>query len=156
MNTPEQIAETATKLTQSILQSLGFSCTIQTTWDGGEEIQLMITSPDSRFIIGENGSRLDDLQYLLNRLIVLQEPEAPRLRVDCDRYRERSEAKLLQSVKSKAERVLASGKSTLTQPLNAYHRRLVHSALAKMPGIKTESEAIEARFKRITISRADS
>ena len=151
--TPEQIAESATELTGNILRSLGFECSIESRWDG-EEISLMIASPDSGYIIGENGSRLDDLQYILNRLIVLQSENAPRIRVDCDRYRERAETKLAESARSKAQRVLNSGKPTVIGPLNAYHRRIVHTALADMPGIKTESEDVDSRFKRITISRA--
>lgn len=151
--TPEQLTATAQNLAENILRSLGFTCSIEPTCVGGE-ITLMISSPDSSFIIGENGSRLDDLQYILNRLIVLHDDNAPRIRVDCDHYRERSEAKIVQSARSKAERVLSTGKAVTLPPMNAYHRRLVHSALAEMAGIHTESEAVDSRFKRITISRA--
>ena len=154
MDTPEHIMDTAASLASSILTSLGFECNIDTSWDG-EEITLMISSPDSGIIIGENGSRLDDLQYLLNRLIVLRAADAPRIRVDCDHYRERTEAKITQSAIQKAERVLAGGKPATIGPMNAYHRRLVHSALADMAGIKTESEDVDSRFKRITISRVE-
>lgn len=151
MPTPEQLAETATKLADSILRSLGFdsSVTAECTED---EIALMITSKDSGYIIGENGSRLDDLQYVLNRLMITQADNPPRIRVDCDHYRERAEAKLIDSARQKAERVLASGRPTTIGPLNAYHRRLVHSALAEISGIRTESEDVDSRFKRITIS----
>ena len=115
----------------------------------------MISGPDSRYIIGDNGSRLDDLQYLINRLIVLHDEAAPRVRVDCDSYRARSEARIVESAVSKAKRVLASGKPTIIGPMNAYHRRLVHSALAEIPGIRTVSEDVDSRFKRITISRVE-
>jgi spoIIIJ-associated protein len=39
-------------------------------------------------------------------------------------------------------------------PLNAYHRRLVHNALQEIDGIVTESEDGDARYKRITIRLA--
>lgn len=154
MNTPEEYMQTATKLAESILSSLGFECSIAASWDGNE-VSLMLQSPDSGIIIGDNGSRLDDLQYLLNRLVTLREPNMPRIRVDCDHYRERSETKIVQSAIQKAERVLATGKPITVGPMNAYHRRLVHSALADMEGVKTESEEVDSRFKRITISRVD-
>ena len=152
--TPEELTETASNLAVSILRSLGFECSIASSWDG-EEISLMISSPDSGFIIGDNGSRLDDLQYILNRLIVLQAEDAPRIRVDCDRYRERAEAKIVNNARAKAEKVLATGRPFTVGPMNAYHRRLVHSALADMPGIRTVSEEVDSRFKRITICRAE-
>lgn len=150
---PEQIAESAKTLTENILRSLGFECSVEMSLVEGE-ISLMISGSDAGYIIGDSGSRLDDLQYIINRLIVLQAENAPRVRVDCDHYRERSEAKIVQSARSKAERVLATGKPVTLPTMNAYHRRLVHEALAEMPGIKTESEAVDSRFKRITISLA--
>ena len=55
---------------------------------------------------------------------------------------------------SLAERVQESGKPMKMQPLNAYHRRLVHNALQSMEGIATESEEGDGRYKRITIRRA--
>ena len=153
METPDNIMETAVALTGSILTSLGFECSITPAWDG-EEVTLNISGPDSGIIIGEGGSRLDDLQYLVNRLIVLKAENPPRIRVDCDNYRAKSEAKLVQTARQKAEKVLAGGRPATMGPMNAYHRRLVHSALAEMAGIHTESEAVDSRFTRITISRA--
>lgn len=151
MDATEKYVENAKNLAESILKSLSFECNITATAEDGE-ILLMIQSPDSAFIIGDNGSRLDDLQYVLNRLMVIKEENMPRIRVDCDHYRERSEARIINSARHKAERALASGQPVTIGPMNAYHRRLVHSALAEMPGIRTESEDIDSRFKRITIS----
>ena len=62
--------------------------------------------------------------------------------------------KLLRRARSRAERVLQTGRPLQMEKLNAYQRRLVHNELAKMPGIHTESEDTDSRFKRITISRA--
>ncbi len=145
---------------EGVLTALGYEFSLELSANEAEhELAIMITSPDARFLIGTDGDRLDDLQYLLNRIV--QEKwekthgagSAPRLRVDCDHYRERAEALLLRRARSRAERVQKTGKPLLMEPLNAYQRRLVHNALASMEGIATESEQTESRFKRITISR---
>ena len=128
--TVQEIAEQSLK---SLLASLGFSADIEVTEADGI-VCLNISSPDSQYIIGGDGDRLDDLQYLVNRMIQRKMEDAPRVKVDCDHYRERNEARL--------------------QPLNAYHRRLVHNALQSMEGIATESEEGDGRYKRITIRRA--
>lgn len=146
------VAATAEQALLSLLQSLGFEATV-TVEENEELITLQILSPDAKFLIGEEGDRLDDLQYLVNRMLQNQLPDAPRVKVDCDHYRERSEEKLIQKAKSLAERVLETGKPMRLQPLNAYHRRLVHNALKDM-GVSTSSEDTESRFKRITISQA--
>ena len=112
-----------------------------------------VRDPDSQYIIGGDGDRLDDLQYLVNRMIQRKMEDAPRVKVDCDHYRERNEARLLEKARSLAERVQESGKPMKMPPLNAYHRRLVHNALQSMEGIVTESEEGDSRYKRITIRK---
>jgi spoIIIJ-associated protein len=151
-NTEHNLAELAADAANSILSSLGFEFQLSTE-PSDEGVCVMITSPDARFLIGEEGDRLDDLQYLVNRVVQAQWADAPRVRVDCDNYRARTEAKLLRRARSRAERVLQTGKPLLMEKLNAYQRRLVHNELAKIEGIATESEGTESRFKRITISK---
>ena len=151
-NTEHNLAELAASAANSILSSLGFEFQLSTE-PADEGVCVMITSPDARFLIGEEGDRLDDLQYLVNRLVQAKWADAPRVRVDCDNYRARTEAKLLRRARSRAERVLQTGKPLLMEKLNAYQRRLVHNELAKIEGIATESEDTESRFKRITISK---
>ena len=151
-NTEHNLAELAASAANSILSSLGFEFQLSTE-PSDEGVCVMITSPDARFLIGEEGDRLDDLQYLVNRVVQAKWADAPRVRVDCDNYRARTEAKLLRRARSRAERVLQTGKPLLMEKLNAYQRRLVHNELAKIEGIATESEDTESRFKRITISK---
>ena len=138
--TPEQMNEIITDFADSILRSLGFEHVIATEKCDADQISLMI-------------SRLDDLQYLLNRVAVMHAPNAPRVRVDCDHYRDQLEQRVIASAQQKAQQVLSTGIPQTLRPLNAYFRRLVHSALAEIPGIVTKSEESDARYKRITISR---
>ncbi|MDO5470150.1 MAG: hypothetical protein Q4F38_02520 [Akkermansia sp.] len=156
MDIQQNAAELAERVTTAILSPLGYTFTLTTTPTEGEEngVTLMISSPDAAYLIGDEGDKLDDLQYLVNRLVQAEWEDAPRIRVDCDSYRERAEAKLLRRARARAERVLQSGRPLLMEKLNAYQRRLIHNELAKMEGIRTSSEETDSRFKRITISRA--
>lgn len=150
----ERLSTLAREAAESLLTPLSFTFTL-TTEPYEDGITLMIESPDARFLIGEEGDRLDDLQYMVNRLVQARWEDAPRVRVDCDSYRARAEAKLLRRARSRAERVLKTGKPLLMEKLNAYQRRLVHNFLATIPGIATQSEESDSRFKRITISRTE-
>ena len=153
-NSAERLATLATEAATSLLTPLGFEVSL-TTEPYEDGISLLIDSADARFLIGDEGDRLDDLQYMVNRLVQAKWEDAPRVRVDCDSYRARAEAKLLRRARSRAERVLKTGKPLLMEKLNAYQRRLVHNELATIPGIITSSEETDSRFKRITISRAE-
>ena len=150
----ERLTQLGTEALASLLTPLGFTYAL-TTEPYEDGISLLLQSPDARFLIGDEGDRLDDLQYMVNRLVQAKWSDAPRIRIDCDNYRARAEAKLLRRARSRAERVLKTGKPLLMEKLNAYQRRLVHNDLATIPGIVTQSEETESRFKRITISRAE-
>ena len=150
----ERLTTLALSAAESLLKPLGFDYSLSTA-PYEDSIVLHIESTDASHLIGEEGDRLDDLQYLVNRLVQAEWEQAPRVRVDCDRYRERAEEKIIRRARSRAQRVLQTGKPLLMEKLNAYQRRLVHNALAEIPGIATASEETDSRFKRITISRVE-
>jgi len=148
------LEELATRALSKLLDSLNYDFSLSCS-EFKDGVAIMISCPEAKFIIGDNGDRLDDLQYLVNRAVQKEWPEAPRVRIDCDEYRARSEDKIIARARSRAERVLESGVPLRMEPLNAYQRRLVHNALAEIDGIATQSEESESRFKSITISLKD-
>ena len=143
--------ESATKILDTMLGHLGFTATIelQQTPDGP---CLQIHSGESEAIIGNDGDRLDDLQYLVNRIVRRHFPKAERVKVDCAYFRSIQEDHLSGEVKGIAERVKATGKPFQMRPLNAYYRRLVYNILVDDPGIVSHSPQGDDRLKRITIS----
>jgi spoIIIJ-associated protein len=143
--------DSAKKILDTMLGHLGFSTNIevQETDDGA---CLQIHSSESDAIIGKDGDRLDDLQYLVNRILRRHSPDAPRVKVDCSHFRAIQEDHLNEEIMGIAERVKASGKPYQVRPLNAYYRRLVHNILAKDPQIVSHSPEGDDRLKRITIS----
>lgn len=156
MDSPiHHLSELAVQAANSILSPLDFEfeATVTSCAEEADTLHLMLSSPDSSYLIGEDGARLDDLQFLINRLVQAAFPEAGRIRVDCASYRAYSEAKLLRRARSRAQQVLQTGRPLYMEKLNPYQRRLVHHELAAFPGIITESEDTESRFKRITISK---
>ncbi len=143
--------ESANKVLDTMLGHLGFTATIelQETHDGP---CLQIHSGESEALIGKDGDRLDDLQYLVNRIVRRHYPKAERIKVDCGHFRSIQEDQLNEEVRSIAERVKSSGKPYQMRPLNAYYRRMVHNVLVDDPQISTHSPQGDDRLKRITIS----
>lgn len=147
--TPE---EAAVKVLDTMLGHLGFAATIEVQ-EGDEGPCLQVHTAQSEHLLGREGERLDDLQYLVNRIVRRHFPKAPRIRVDCEHYRSISEDHLVEEVRGLAERVKASGKSFRMRPLNAYYRRIVHNALVDDPEVETHSPGGDDRLKRITIRK---
>jgi spoIIIJ-associated protein len=143
--------ETATKILDTMLGHLGLAATIEVReTDDGPCLQ--IHSPDSTAIIGRDGDRLDDIQYLVNRILRRQFPKAERVKVDCEHFRTIREDKMAGEIREVAARVKETGKSHQLRPLNAYYRRMVHNLLIDDPEIETHSPEGDDRLKRITIS----
>ena len=143
--------ESANKILDTMLGHLGLAATIemQETHDGP---CLQIRSTDSKAIIGHDGDRLDDLQYLVNRILRRQFPKAERIKVDCEHFRTIREDQMAAEIREIAERVKSTGKPHQLRPLNAYYRRMVHNLLIDDPEIRTHSPEGDDRLKRITIS----
>ena len=143
--------ESANKILDTMLGHLGFTATIevQETHDGP---CLQIHSGESEAIIGKDGDRLDDFQYLVNRIVRRHLPKAERIKVDCGHFRSIQEDHLNDEVKGIADRVKTTGKAFQMRPLNAYYRRLVYNVLAEDPQIVSHSPQGDDRLKRITIS----
>jgi spoIIIJ-associated protein len=143
--------ETAAKILDSMLGHLGLAATIeQEQTPGGPCLQ--IHSSDSHLIIGHEGDRLDDLQYLVNRILRRQFPKAERVRVDCGHFRSIREDQMADEIRGIAARVKETGQPHKLRPLNAYYRRLVHNLLVGDPDIESHSPEGDERLKRITIS----
>ena len=143
--------ESATKILDTMLGHLGFPATIelQETHDGP---CLQIHSSDSAALIGKDGDRLDDLQYLVNRILRKHFPKSERIKVDCAHFRSIQEDHLNEEVRGIAQRVKTTGKSFQMRPLNAYYRRLVYNVLVDDPQIVSHSPEGDERLKRITIA----
>lgn len=143
--------EAATRILDTMLGHLGIAATIESEQTGDGPC-LQLHSADSKFIIGRDGERLDDLQYLVNRILRRSHPKAVRIKVDCEHYRRMREDQMAEEIRGIAERVKTSGQPFRLRPLNAYYRRMVHNILVNDPEIVTHSPEGEERLKRITIS----
>lgn len=142
----------ARQILDTMLGYLGF--VVQIEEEDGEEgptLQILTEQPDA--LIGRRGEVLDDMQYLVNRILQRRDPKAPRIRVDVEYFRTMREDKMLEKVKEQAERVRATGHAIALQPMNSYYRRLVHNLFVNDPQIVSESEKGDGRFKRITLKK---
>jgi spoIIIJ-associated protein len=142
--------ETPKELLDTILGYLGFAFDIQEQ-DRDGNLVLQIYTHEAPLLIGRRGQTLDDIQFLLNRLLQVADPQAPRVIVDVEHHRDMRDDALLQTIKHLADAVRNGGRPLQTEPLNSYDRRLVHNAFKDDPDLTTWSPPDDARVKRITI-----
>ena len=141
----------AKDLLDTMLGYLGFVVNIDVN-ESGPEPELQVQTSEGDYLIGRQGDRLDDIQYLVNRILQAKDENAPRIRVDINYFRSMSEDKLIEDAEAIAQRVINTGRSAKLQPLNSYHRRIIHNHFLDHAKVKTSSPKEGGRLKQITIS----
>src|SRR6478735_2742773 len=97
------IREDSRRILDTMLGHLGFYTTIEDE-ETAEGPGLQILTDDSRLLIGRHGDRLDDIQFLLNRLLIQRHADAPKIRVDVGHYRTQRETEMVEKIATLAER----------------------------------------------------
>ncbi len=142
--------QTPVEVLDTILGYLGFVVEIQVQERDSHPILQILTHEPER-LIGHHDVVIDDLQYLVNRVLAAQNPPGPRVVVDVEHHRAMRDDALVETVQHLAQAVRSTGRSIQTEPLNSYDRRIVHNAFKDDPEVCTWSPQDDARVKRITL-----
>jgi spoIIIJ-associated protein len=140
------------EILQKLLQSLGFEAAVE-EHILEEGLLLEVKAEDASRLIGRQGQTLTDLQYLTNRMLVRQDPAAPKIMVDVGGYRAQAREALVKKAQEGAEKVRRWGDIVELEPLNAFDRRIVHNALKDDPSVETHSVEVEGTSKKVIILR---
>lgn len=144
--------ENSSKTLEELLKHLGFEAEIKAA-QLEEGLLLDVHCDDAGRLIGRQGQTLSDLQYILNRLLFQQNPEAPKVTVDVAGYRAQAREALMQKAKAAAEKVERWGDIVEMEPLNAFDRRIVHNALKGNPSVETHSVEVDGTTKKAILLR---
>lgn len=142
--------QTPREILDTMLGYLGFVFEIEEQERDGHLV-LQVLTHEADALIGRRDQTLDDLQFLLNRVLQAKDPKAPRVIVDVDHHRAMRDDALVAKVRQLADTARATGRAFQTDPLNSYDRYIVHNAFKDDPHVMTWSPPDDARVKRITI-----
>jgi spoIIIJ-associated protein len=137
---------------QQMLDGLGLQTKVdQYTMDGSMLLHIATVEPGR--LIGKHGQTLNELQFLLNRILQRSNPEIPRVIVDCERYRERQRDELIAKVVTAAEKVRRWGEPVRIGPFSAFDRRIIHLHVQQDPELEAISEGDESAGNKKIIIR---
>lgn len=102
-------------------------------------------------VIGRRGETLDSLQYLA--ILASNRHDEPycRITVDCNGYRDKREETLKALAERTANKVLRQGRRITLEPMNPYERRIIHSKVAEIEGVYSNSIG-EEPYRKVVIS----
>ncbi|TVR00296.1 MAG: single-stranded DNA-binding protein [Desulfovibrionales bacterium] len=108
------------------------------------------TSDVMERLLGRDGQVLGAVEYIVNRIITRRWPNAVRIMLDADGFRERQDEELGALAVSLAEKAKSLQTPQSTKPLPSYQRRIVHLALQAISDIQTKSKG-DGPLKRVLI-----
>ena len=138
---------------EQVLHHLGFADATVEEHHLEEGLLLDVKSDDPGRLIGRQGQTLSELQYILNRLLFHQDPEAPKVMLDVGGYRALAREALVKKAKEAAEKVRRWGDIVEMEPMNAFDRRVVHNALKDDPSVETHSVEVEGTTRKAILLR---
>lgn len=110
-----------------------------------------ITDTDMGIVIGRRAETLNAIQYLLGVTLNRASKKHYRVYLDVGGYRKRRAQNITRLAERNAEKVQRSKRSMKLEPMNAYERRIVHTALQEMEHIDTVSEGREPHRKVVIL-----
>ena len=116
----------------------------------GNSYKVDLVGDDLGYLIGRRGDTLDALQHLTNYTVNRDVEGHIRVNVDAEAYRQKREDSLRRYARKKAQQVLKARRRPTLEPMNAYERHVIHSALQDMENITTHSTGTEPN-RRVVI-----
>jgi spoIIIJ-associated protein len=144
-NAQQQVTEFVLKVVTSM--GLALEAQVETTADG---TRINLQGEGADVLLARRGEGLQALQHIVDSAFRRQLGDQ-RLLVDCMGFRRGKDNELKQMARFLAEKAKSSGLEQSIGPLNAYERRLVHLAVAEIPGVTSESIG-DAAVKTVTIT----
>ena len=93
-------------------------------------------------IIGRRGETLDAIQQLTS-YSVNRTGSRVRVQLDAENYRAKREQSLERLANKVAAKVVKYRRSVTLEPMNAYERHVIHTALQDVPGVTTYSTGVD-------------
>ena len=120
---------------------------IYTTQEGGYKVILQGESLGA--IIGRRGETLDAIQQLTSYCVNRGQSKRVRVHVDAEGYRAKREESLQHLAVKVAGKVVKYRKNMTLEPMNAYERHVIHTALQDYPNVTTYSTGVEPNRRTV-------
>jgi spoIIIJ-associated protein len=137
----EDLAEKASEFLLGVLERMGISADIDIK-DDTDKTVLEIQTKETELVIGRRGVVMDALQHLVNKVVYRdrREEKGKPLVVDAGGFRDKQVERLRSLAQRMGEKALQTKQIVALQPMTPHDRRIVHMAIAEIPGLSSRSE----------------
>lgn len=135
---------------KEVITLMGVSDVTFSAVQKGEATIIRLDGEKLGALIGRRGETMESLSYLASLVANRLEGDYIKLGLDVAGYRDKRESDLTALAQRIGAKVRKTGRSFAMEPMNPYERRIIHSAISKMEGVRSESKG-EGRDRRVVI-----
>ena len=139
---------------QDVIEKMGVQDVKFSAVQKGEATIIRLDGEKMGALIGRRGETMESLSYLASLVANRLEGDYIKLGLDVAGYRDKRESDLTALAQRIGAKVRRTGRSFAMEPMNPYERRIIHSAIGKMEGVRSESKG-EGRDRRVVIYSTD-
>ena len=140
----------AVEYLQEVIAKMGVENVTFSAVQKGEATIIRLDGEHLGALIGRRGETMESLSYLASLVANRLEGDYIKLGLDVAGYRDKRESDLTALAQRIGAKVRKTGRSFAMEPMNPYERRIIHSAISKMEGVRSESKG-EGRDCRVVI-----
>ena len=140
----------AVEYLKDVIEKMGVQNVTFSAVQKGEATIIRLDGEKLGALIGRRGETMESLSYLASLVANRLEGDYIKLGLDVAGYRDKRESDLTALAQRIGAKVRKTGRSFAMEPMNPYERRIIHSAIGKMEGVRSESKG-EGRDRRVVI-----
>jgi spoIIIJ-associated protein len=143
-------ADHASRFTDELVRTMGFSASIRTEIDE-DDVTVHIEGEGLGALVGPRGATIQALEEVVRAVVQHHAGgHSAWIHVDVAGYRERRRQALAEFAQQVAAEVVDTGEERALEPMGAADRKVVHDVIADISGVDTTSEGEDPR-RRVVI-----
>jgi spoIIIJ-associated protein len=131
--------ENTLKFVQGVLSIMGYDVTAELVSEGKETV-IAIKGEDASQITAHRGEILDAIQVLAGAAENIGKKDYKKVVVDCENFRDKRKDTLVKLAHKLEEKATEMRREVILEPMSAYERRIIHTALAESTTVTTKSD----------------
>ena len=135
-------AQEIKKFLSGLLQQMEVAAEVKVYLPEKGRYKVILAGQGLGAIIGRRGETLDAIQQLTS-YSVNRTGSRVRVQLDAENYRAKREQSLERLANKVAAKVVKYRRSVTLEPMNAYERHVIHTALQEVPGVTTYSTGVD-------------
>ena len=148
---PESTTEKVKEFLSGLFEHMDVQADVEVVSEDESTINLNLVGEHMGALIGRRGETLDAIQHLANYSVNRGAENRVRINIDAENYRAKRTESLERLANKVAGKVVKYRRNITLEPMNAYERHVIHTALQGVSGVTTYSTGTEPN-RRVVVA----